>query len=121
MAGAVAAGAGELDGNVQTICMCRHVLWADADLQTLRHDPWSALLIQNNICCCCLRGTWGSMMTHSQDWLQGLHMLHLAQILHLDLKPDNVLRDAPDNFRIGDFGLAITRFAKVPLLCMPTG
>ena len=44
---------------------------------------------------------------------QGLHMLHLAQILHLDIKPDNILRDGDNNFRIGDFGLAITRYAKV--------
>ena len=69
---------------------------------------------------CCLGAMQETSTIHSQDWLQGLHMLHLAQILHLDLKPDNVLRDAPDNFRIGDFGLAITRFAKVLLPCVLT-
>eukprot|EP00854_Cymbomonas_tetramitiformis_P007362 gene7362-8759_t len=37
----------------------------------------------------------------------GLAWLHQHQIVHLDIKPDNVFLDAAGTFKIGDFGLAV--------------
>ncbi|MEW6730365.1 MAG: bifunctional serine/threonine-protein kinase/formylglycine-generating enzyme family protein [Acidobacteriota bacterium] len=38
--------------------------------------------------------------------LTGLQAIHAEKIVHRDLKPQNVLIDAYDNLKIGDFGLA---------------
>ena len=88
---------------------------------------------------CCVCGGEGADCAS----VQGLHMLHMHQVLHLvsgiglctssaepsyqhsltpvgcmqDIKPDNLFLD-DGHYRIGDFGLAITRFAKVCALCM---
>jgi len=42
-------------------------------------------------------------------WLQGLHFLHANGVLHLDVKPDNIYRDADGTLKLGDFGLAVLR------------
>ncbi len=41
--------------------------------------------------------------------LQGLHFLHANGVLHLDVKPDNIYRDADGTLKLGDFGLAVLR------------
>src|SRR5688572_27326600 len=38
--------------------------------------------------------------------LQGLHAVHMAQLIHRDVKPHNVLLDEHGDARITDFGLA---------------
>jgi hypothetical protein len=43
---------------------------------------------------------------------QGLHHIHSRNILHLDLKPANVLVTSTGSLKIGDFGLS-TRFPRV--------
>ena len=49
--------------------------------------------------------------------LQGLHFLHANGVLHLDVKPDNIYRDADGILKLGDFGLAVLRHQWVrPLL-----
>ena len=37
---------------------------------------------------------------------QGLHYLHEQRVVHLDLKPDNILFDSDMNPRISDFDIA---------------
>lgn len=41
--------------------------------------------------------------------LQGLHFLHTNEVLHLDVKPDNIYRDSEGVLKLGDFGLAVLR------------
>lgn len=41
--------------------------------------------------------------------LQGLDFLHANGVLHLDVKPDNIYRDADSVLKLGDFGLAVLR------------
>lgn len=43
-----------------------------------------------------------------QGIAQGLHYLHEQHVIHLDLKPSNILLDSNMNAKIGDFGLSIT-------------
>lgn len=45
--------------------------------------------------------------------MQALHFLHNHNILHLDVKPDNLFRDSNGSFKLGDFGLAVMRSAQV--------
>ena len=45
--------------------------------------------------------------------MQGLEFLHNHNILHLDIKPDNVFLDARGRCKIGDFGLAIKEHETV--------
>merc|ERR1712166_652122 len=41
-----------------------------------------------------------------QDTLRGLQALHDAEILHFDVKPENILLDAQGRSRLADCGLA---------------
>ena len=41
--------------------------------------------------------------------LQGLRFLHANEVLHLDVKPDNIYRDSEGILKLGDFGLAVLR------------
>ena len=41
--------------------------------------------------------------------LQGLQFLHANEVLHLDVKPDNIYRDSEGVLKLGDFGLAVLR------------
>ncbi|KAL0054481.1 hypothetical protein WJX82_009592 [Trebouxia sp. C0006] len=43
------------------------------------------------------------------EMAQGLHFLHANGVLHLDVKPDNIYRDADGTLKLGDFGLAVLR------------
>lgn len=43
------------------------------------------------------------------DVAKGLEFLHENDVLHLDIKPDNIYRDADGTLRIGDFGLAVLK------------
>ena len=45
--------------------------------------------------------------------MQGLEFLHNHNILHLDIKPDNIFLDAQGRCKIGDFGLAIKEHETV--------
>lgn len=51
------------------------------------------------------------------DVASGLHFLHSNNVLHLDIKPENIYRNldgdgTPGPWRIGDFGLAVARESK---------
>jgi L1 cell adhesion molecule like protein len=41
-----------------------------------------------------------------QGIAQGLHYLHEQHVVHMDLKPGNILFDSGMNPRINDFGIA---------------
>ncbi|TVU41950.1 hypothetical protein EJB05_15512, partial [Eragrostis curvula] len=49
---------------------------------------------------------WSSCFSIIQGITQGVHYLHEQWVLHLDLKPGNILLGPDMNPRIGDFGLA---------------
>ncbi|KAF8672908.1 hypothetical protein HU200_049153 [Digitaria exilis] len=49
---------------------------------------------------------WSSRFKVIQGIAQGLHYLHEKGVLHLDLKPSNILLDSHMNARINDFGVA---------------
>lgn len=44
-----------------------------------------------------------------KDISSGLAHIHSNQVLHLDLKPENIFLDAQGNCKIGDFGMAVLR------------
>lgn len=48
--------------------------------------------------------------------MQGLCFLHANGVLHLDVKPDNIYRDADGVLKLGDFGLAVLRHQWVTSL-----
>lgn len=41
-----------------------------------------------------------------KDVACGLEYLHSSGIMHLDIKPSNILRDSIDHYVISDFGLS---------------
>lgn len=47
--------------------------------------------------------------------LQGLRFLHENEVLHLDVKPDNIYRDSEGILKLGDFGLAVLRHQWVSI------
>lgn len=59
--------------------------------------------------------------------LQGLQFLHANEVLHLDVKPDNIYRDSEGVLKLGDFGLAVLRHQWVSItvpscpMCSDTG
>jgi serine/threonine protein kinase len=65
----------------------------------------------------------GLAMVVDQIWLiskglmTGLHCIHSANYLHLDLKPDNLFLSSADGIKIGDFGSASLACARVLLSC----
>lgn len=44
---------------------------------------------------------------------EGIHFLHLQNVLHLDLKPENVLVAAGGDVRLIDFSIALTRWNRL--------
>ena len=40
------------------------------------------------------------------DLLNGLSEIHKKNIVHLDIKPDNILKGTNGKFKIGDLGMA---------------
>ncbi|KAL3132053.1 hypothetical protein ABBQ32_008671 [Trebouxia sp. C0010 RCD-2024] len=57
----------------------------------------------------------GELLSEEELWYilcemaQGLRFLHANGVLHLDVKPDNIYRDANGVLKLGDFGLAVLR------------
>jgi len=49
---------------------------------------------------------WSSLFRIVQGIAQGLHYLHEQQLVHSDLKPNNILLDSDTNPKITDFGIA---------------
>ncbi|TKW02281.1 hypothetical protein SEVIR_8G235200v4 [Setaria viridis] len=49
---------------------------------------------------------WSCRFKMIQGIAQGLHYLHEQRVVHMDIKPDNILFDSDMNPRINDFGLA---------------
>jgi len=50
---------------------------------------------------------WSSRLQLIQGIAQGIHYLHGKNIVHMDLKPNNILLDANMNAKITDFGLSM--------------
>ncbi|CAL4990454.1 unnamed protein product [Urochloa decumbens] len=50
---------------------------------------------------------WSSRFKIIQGIAQGLHYLHEERVIHMDIKPSNILLDCDMNPRICDFGVAI--------------
>lgn len=42
----------------------------------------------------------------AHDAAEGLHYIHMHDIVHLDIKPSNIFLSSEGNFKIGDFGMA---------------
>ncbi|PAN43682.1 hypothetical protein PAHAL_8G255300 [Panicum hallii] len=51
---------------------------------------------------------WSSMFRIIQGIAQGVHYLHEQGVIHLDLKPPNILLDSNMNAKITDFDLSVT-------------
>ena len=49
---------------------------------------------------------WSSLFQIIEGVAQGMHCLHEQGIVHLDLKPSNVLLDSDMNPKIIDFGIS---------------
>lgn len=49
---------------------------------------------------------WSSLFKIIQGIAKGLHYLHEQRVVHMDLKPTNILFDSNMNPRISDFGIA---------------
>lgn len=49
---------------------------------------------------------WSIRFKMIQGIAQGLHYIHEQRVVHLDLKPANILLDLDMNPRINDFGVA---------------
>jgi serine/threonine protein kinase len=45
----------------------------------------------------------------AQQILTGLHYIHMAGLVHLDIKPANILLDDNDQVQIADFGISISK------------
>ena len=67
----------------------------------LRHVTLWILLLQNVAMCV------DQIQILSQGLMTGLHHIHSANYLHLDLKPDNLFLSSNDGIKIGDFGLVV--------------
>ena len=49
---------------------------------------------------------WSSRLQLIQGIAEGIHYLHGQHIVHMDLKPSNILLDANMNAKITDFGVS---------------
>ena len=47
----------------------------------------------------------GELLSITRQVAKGLHHLHSLNLVHLDIKPDNIYIAAEGVFKIGDFGL----------------
>ena len=57
---------------------------------------------------------WSSVFCIIEGIAQGLHYLHEQRIVHLDVKPANILLDSDMNPKLTDFGIA--RTLKQPMV-----
>lgn len=87
--------------------MFSEIIYKFISASALKYSFWSPLLS------CCLfsprfRYSEDDVVTYIVQILQGLDYLHTRRILHLDIKPDNIIVTYMNVIKIIDFGSAQT-------------
>jgi len=71
-----------------------------------------AFVVMEHFCCGSLRGVWAKAVEEEavrhllEDLLDAVDVAHRASILHLDIKPANVLLDGRGGYVLTDFGVS---------------
>ncbi len=90
--------------------MCEHMLQCWTNLILTLLSLINEMIVPNLNCSCFAGGLdWSTRLRIIEGITQGVVYLHTHSekpIVHLDLKPDNILLDSNMNPKIGDFGLS---------------